>query len=123
IANLVDCLHLTQLQPEHVELLKDRKAVLVVDCAHQQDEFITLKRITPTVTPYFSSHIVPPDVLLGWYQQLIASPGPECYLLSIRGEQFELGQPLSAAVEQALPLLRTHILRWIDQLPHTRGFA
>lgn len=109
----IDFLHVTQLQPEHLDLLKQRSAVLIVDCAQQQSEIIQCKPIKPSFINYFSSHIVPPDILLGWYQQLVEEPGPVCHLLSVRGEQFELGQGFSESLNSALPDLFDAVAEWI----------
>lgn len=111
--NAVDALHVTQLQPEHIELLQQRNAVLIVDAALAQSQSIEFKRIEPHFTHYVSSHVVPPEILLGWYQQLIETPGPDCYLLSVRGEQFELGEALSETVKKALPTIIDTIKNWI----------
>lgn len=118
-----DVLHFTQLQPEHVALLEGRHAVLIVDCAHQQKELIELKPIAPLFTHYFSSHIVPPEVLLGWYEQLQEMPAPACFLLTVLGARFELGETLSADVQQALPKVYVAVQQWLQQTPGATAFA
>ena len=57
----------------------------------------------------FTSHVMSPMALLHAYQNLYGPP-PPAYLIEIRGERFELGEPLSpraaANLEVSFDLVR-----------------
>ena len=43
-----------------------------------------------------------PEAVLDVYQTMYQEPPPACYVLSIRGDSFELGESISTAAEHNL---------------------
>jgi hydrogenase maturation protease len=86
-----------QLLPEMVEELADHEAVLIVDAAVEGPR-VGFRRVptdTPGGTP--SSHHFTPEALAGLAKRLWGR-SPEMYLITIRGERFELGNGISPDV-------------------------
>jgi hydrogenase maturation protease len=83
-----------QLQVEHALDLQDRKKLLFVDASVSCTTPYTFSRLQAENDASFTSHVMSPMALLHAYQNLYGTP-PPAYLLQIRGERFELGEPLS----------------------------
>lgn len=85
-----------QLQIEHALDLENRRLVLFVDasvaCAKSFD-FTVLK---PGKDESYTTHAMSPAAVLDVYQSIKNQTPPPCFLLSIKAEQFELGDGLSA---------------------------
>lgn len=98
-----------QLQIEQVIDIEQHATTLFVDAD------IACKspfQITPcqaeTGQPY-TSHALSPNALLSVFQRSYNKTPPPCYLLSIRGESFQLGQSLSAQASQNLHLAKDYL--------------
>jgi hydrogenase maturation protease len=91
-----------QLQPEHVTDVHGRRLVLFVDAAVAVSPPFQLRRLHPRRDASFTSHAMTPEALLSAYRDVYDSEPPPCYLLAIRGEDFELGQPLGEAAGRHL---------------------
>lgn len=90
-----------QLAPEHVLDLEGRRAVLLVDAAESGPD----TALTPVAAAgdwSYTSHQMSPPALLQACLNLGVTPPRSVELLAIRGEDFELGQPLTAAAERNL---------------------
>ncbi len=102
--NLEDIEILTdfQLQIEHALDLENRELVLFVDasvaCAREFD----FKEITSTRDASYTTHAMSPSAVLDVYQEIKKQRPPPCFLLSISGESFELGEGLSANAKDHL---------------------
>lgn len=83
-----------QLQVEHALDLQDRKKLLFVDASVSCMTPYIFSRLQAEKDASFTSHVMSPMALLHAYQNLYGTP-PPAYLLQIRGERFELGEPLS----------------------------
>lgn len=113
-----DLMAVYQLQPEHALELAGRPAVLIVDAARAEHApGVQLKALQPGRDGSWSSHALSPAALLQLCHELhAAAPGqvPPVWLLSIAGEQFELGTSLSDGarerLRQALRLAETFIV-------------
>jgi hydrogenase maturation protease len=107
--NGCDCLTDFQLQVEHALDLKDRELVLFVDASVSCPTPFQLARLAPARDPSYTTHAVSPSAVLEVYRRLHGEQPPPCYLLSIRGDRFELGEGLSPAalvrLEQAQDLI------------------
>jgi len=106
-----------QLAVEDALELEGRQRVIVVDAAGSGPE-VLLQPLSPRRDESFTTHRLSPWALLQVFQEIERSPLPRCELLAIRGERFELGEPLSerarANLERALDVLDTppaHLLR------------
>ena len=102
-----------QLQPEHALDLDGAAQVLFVDASTSATAPFTLTRIAPARDRSFSSHALSPQAVLAVCEQVTGQAAPPAWLLGIRGEEFELGVPMSpeaasrlgAATELARDLL------------------
>ncbi len=98
-----------QLQVEHAIDLQGRKLVLFIDASVSCLPPFTLSRLGPAKDCSFTSHAMSPAAVLQAYQELYGD-APPAWLLAVRGESFELGEPLSAAaqhnLEQAFTLVQ-----------------
>lgn len=93
----VECLDDYQLQPEHALDLIGRERVLFVDAGLACAAPFEATPLTPQRDASFSSHAMSPAALLQAYIDVHGSAPPLATLLAIRGERFELGEPLSEA--------------------------
>ena len=93
----VECLTDFQLQVEHVLDLRGRERVLFVDASLACPSPCALTRLAPIESAGYTSHAVHPARLLHVFRAVVGTAAPPAWLLAIRGERFELGEPLSAA--------------------------
>jgi hydrogenase maturation protease len=93
----VECLDDYQLQPEHALDLAGRTRVLFVDASLACAAPYEVSTLQPGRDASFSSHAMSPAALLQAYVDVHASAPPPATLLAIRGERFELGEPMSAS--------------------------
>ncbi|MCK7492873.1 MAG: hypothetical protein MZW92_16165 [Comamonadaceae bacterium] len=59
-----------------------------------------------------------PAALLQAFVDVMGSSPPDCYVLGIRGFEFELGQPLSAAAQSHLSAALDFFTAWLEQRQH-----
>ncbi len=93
----VDVLTDFQIQVEHALDLKGRDFVILADASVSAEPPFSFERVAPGGDAAYSTHIMLPQTLLAVYHTVTAQAPPPVYLLGIRGEHFELGEPLSAA--------------------------
>lgn len=105
-----------QLVVEHVLDLQGRRRVLFVDAAAQGEPALALHEVKPLPTPpAVTSHACTPAQLLALHQAMLHAEPPPSDLLTLVGQDFELGHPLSAASEQGLQQAWTLLQRWLEQ--------
>jgi hydrogenase maturation protease len=84
-----------QLQVEHALDMQHRELVLFVDasvsCAAPFEFFCLVPEADTSIT----THAISPASVLEVYRRLFAAEPPPAFLLSIRGERFELEEGLS----------------------------
>lgn len=90
-----------QLQPELALDLEAASQVLFVDASRSARSPYGFARLQPARDRSFSSHALSPQALLA-VLAAIGGAAPPAWLLAVRGEQFELGAPMSAAAEAHL---------------------
>ncbi|MCX7171717.1 MAG: hydrogenase maturation protease, partial [Proteobacteria bacterium] len=110
----VECLTDFQLQVEHALDLQGRQRVLFVDASIDAPAPFSITPIFPGKDASFTSHAMTPQAILHTYVQLEGSPPPPCWLLAIRGESFELGEPLAPAAEQHLAAALQWTESWLN---------
>ncbi|MDO8789514.1 MAG: hydrogenase maturation protease [Sulfuritalea sp.] len=98
----VECLTDFQLQVEHALDLQGRCRVLFVDTSLDTPAPCSLARIEAARDANFTTHAMSPQALLKVYADIDDGEPPPCWLLAIRGERFELGEPLTEAAQQSL---------------------
>ncbi|MHB1293326.1 MAG: hydrogenase maturation protease [Sulfuricella sp.] len=98
-----------QLQVEHSVDLDGRDLALFIDASVSCQSPFMFSPLQPAQDARYTTHEMSPQAVLHVYEQVYQRPAPPSFLLSVRGESFELGEPLSrAAVENrdaALALL------------------
>jgi hydrogenase maturation protease len=109
----VDVLTDFQLQVEHALDLLGRSSVVFVDAAASGTESFALTPLAPAADASCGSHRLSPAAVLDTYQRLTGAPPPPAHLLAIRGHDFALGAPLSAAaaanLDVAVAALASHL--------------
>lgn len=96
-----------QLTPELSEKLADYGRVIFIDSRHSEPAGeLFLEEIEPASaadTRSFSHYVTPAELLL--LANKLYDSSPNVLLTGITGNIFDIGQPLSAPVRHALPLL------------------
>lgn len=112
-ADQIELLTDFQFQVEHAMDLNDRKKVIFVDACMSTKEPYEFRKIAAAKDTSYTTHSMSPAAVLDVYQQMYKEPPPACYLLSISGESFELGDSLSASaehnLEQSLEFLKNNL--------------
>lgn len=96
------CLTDFQLQVEHALDLADCDLALFVDahvCCRPPFEF---SQVRPASDRSYTTHAMSPAAVLQVHLEIHQRPPPPSFLLSIRGEGFELGEPLSPSARTNL---------------------
>jgi hydrogenase maturation protease len=109
----VECLTDFQLQVEHALDLQGRQRVLFVDASLDAPAPFSLERIAAARDGSFTTHAMSPQAVLKVYTEIEDEP-PPAWLLAIRGERFELGEPVSPTARINLELALTEACRWLD---------
>jgi hydrogenase maturation protease len=109
----VECLTDFQLQVEHALDLEDRQRVLFVDASIDAPAPFSVAVIGPLQDASFTSHAMSPQAVLQVYSDLHDTPPPPSWLLAIRAERFELGDPLSANAAAHLEAARAWAKDWL----------
>ena len=91
----LECLTDFQLQVEHTLDLQGRERVLFVDADAGARPPFSFSRISPGRATGYTTHVLTPPELLQTFSRVLGAPPPPTFLLGIRGERFELGEPLS----------------------------
>jgi hydrogenase maturation protease len=98
-----------QLQIEHALDLQGRQLALFIDAGENTPAPYTFKQIAPDTGIAHTTHELPPEAVLQVYLQTEGSEPPPSFVLCVRGEKFELGEPLSVSasgyVDAAFELL------------------
>lgn len=101
-----------QLQIEHALDLERRQLVLFVDASVTGVDGFDFTELKPVKDDSYTTHAMSPAAVLSVYQAIKKQPPPPCFLLSIKGEQFELGEGLSVSAQNNLLRAR----RFVEQL-------
>lgn len=105
-----------QLQVEHVTDLQDRDLVLFIDASVSCPPPFAFVRATPLQDLSYTTHAVTPAGLLHVYRQVFGEEPPTSYVLTVRGERFELGDALSSAARERMARAR-ELLQWLLEHP------
>ena len=84
-----------QLQIEHTLDLRDRDLALFVDADASCMEPFVFTPASPSLDASYTTHELSPGALLQVYHQVEEQAPPPAFILGVRGERFELGEPLS----------------------------
>jgi len=106
-----------QLQIEHALDLVGRRRVLFVDASLSCAAPFEVRALQPARDTSFTSHALSPAAVMQVYRELQGAEPPPCTQLSIRGERFELGEPLGAAASAHLAAALDWARRWLAEGP------
>ena len=109
----VDCLTDFQLQVEHALDLQDRQRILFVDASLDAEAPFSVTAIGPRKDASFTTHAMSPESVLQVYRDLQDDDPPPAWLLAIRGERFELGEPVSPQAAANLAAAVTWARAWL----------
>lgn len=101
-ADRIEILTDFQLQIEHALDLQQRELVLFVDASVAGNAAITFTELQPSRDRSYTTHAMSPAAVLDVYRSIYQHMPPPSFLLSIRAEQMELGEGLSAQASQNL---------------------
>lgn len=110
----IDFLTDFQLQVEHALDLQGRQRVLFVDASTNQSSACALSVVEPRLDATFTSHAMSPQAVLQVYADIEDCAPPPCWLLSIPGAAFELGQALSPIAQQNLAVALEMAAGWVE---------
>jgi hydrogenase maturation protease len=110
----VDFLTDFQLQVEHALDLQGRSRVLFVDASIKTPAPCQLEAIVARKDSSFTTHAMSPQSVMQVYTDIEDHAPPPCWLLSIRGERFELGEALGIAAQANLVAALTLAAGWMD---------
>lgn len=91
-----------QLQIEHAHDLLNRDLALFIDASMSSPTPFDFRRLTPRRDISYTSHAMSPAAVLYGFELAYGTAPPPSYMLSIRGEEFALGNPLSTAARAHL---------------------
>lgn len=91
-----------QLQVEHVMDMAGRRLILFIDAGMAAPAPYIFYRARAGGSRTLYSHSLTPESLLAVYPRIHRKAPPPAFVLCIRGEQFELGAPLSPQAEQRM---------------------
>lgn len=102
-----------QLQPELIFDLAERERVVFIDAGLETPPPWTFERIEPGGNATFTTHTLSPQALLQIYREVLQAEPPPSFLLTIRGERFELGTPLSPEAQEHLEQAFGFLRHWL----------
>ena len=105
-----------QLQPEHCIDLAGRDLALFVDASIHAAAPFAFEAVAPARDHTFTTHAMSPAALLAAYREAFAHAPPPAFLLAIRGEQFELGEPMGVAARENLRRALAFYEQWLAGL-------
>lgn len=118
----LECLTDFQLQVEHALDLQNRQRILFVDASLTAQAPFEHRPLQPARDASFSTHAMTPAAVMQVYVDLFGHPPPPCELLAIRGERFELGEPLSSRAAEHLEAALAWAIGWLGR-PASADFA
>ncbi len=103
-----------QLNIEDAAAAADHDLVILVDAAVKGSEPFSVRRVTPAADITFTSHLVSAESILAISRDSFGRV-PECWLIGIRGYEFDLYEVLSEKAERNLAAAFSFITRKIER--------
>lgn len=103
-----------QLNIEHALDLVGRRRVLFIDARASGEVGARIDPVRAQADSSYSTHAVSPQGLLEVHARVIGGRMPQAEILSVRGESFELGAPLTPAASEGLAAAWQVLLAWLD---------
>ena len=107
----IECVPAFQLQVENALDLVGRDLALFVDAAASGPAPFALLPVVPAPTTGITTHALAPGVVLAVYEQIHHQPPPPAFTLAVRGNEFELGAPLSPLATKNLEAAWAEMVR------------
>lgn len=102
-----------QLQVEHALDIAGRAGVFFVDASVSAAPPFEIARVVPERDASFSTHALSPAAVLDTCRRVLGEP-PASWVVAIRGEQFELGDDLSAAAATHLDAALAEVMAVLE---------
>ncbi len=115
-AGRIEILQDFQLQIEHALDLEGVDLALFVDASVSAAAPYAFTRLQAAQDPTYTTHELSPASVLDVYAQLRVGPAPPSYLLSVRGERFDLGADIAAPAQANLEAAWVLLQRLFEQL-------
>ena len=113
--NQIEVICEQQLMVEHVDDLQGRQHILFIDAAATGDPVARLTGVDALPQPpTIQSHSCPPAQLLALYSHLLNRAPPRSHLLTVAGQGFELGAPLSDTTQHQLEPAWSLLMSWLS---------
>ena len=103
-----------QLQIEHALDLENKSQVLFIDASVNCQTAFNFSQLQPIKDKSYTTHAMSPAAVLQVYQTITHHSPPPCFLLSIQGVSFELGEDLSSKAIENLSLATTFSRQLLD---------
>jgi hydrogenase maturation protease len=100
-----------QLQPEHALDLSGHHLALFVDAGFETPAPFAFFQTAPKASTAFSSHTLAPEAVLDIHERVLGEPSTPAFVLSVAGEDFSVGDRLSAAAAERLELASAFLLQ------------
>lgn len=110
-----------QLQVEHALDLEGRRHVLFVDASLDCIPPFSANTVLARRDTTYTSHALSAEALMQVFEDLHGHAAPAATLLAVRGELFELGEPLSAMANANLQIALDWGLDWISKTVQPPG--
>ena len=91
-----------QLQVEHILDLVGRRLVLFVDAHVNLSDPVQLTELSALSDKSYTSHAMTPSAVMAAFKVLNQGKTPPCFLLSIQGKNFSLGDEISSEAQSFL---------------------
>lgn len=114
----VDLLTDFQLQIEHALDLRQRDCVVFVDASVSVPAPFGFRPLQAEEDVGYTTHAMSPGAVLSVFSRVEQRPPPTAFLLSIRGYEFGLGLPLSAAARGHLDAACVFLEQWLAESGH-----
>lgn len=111
-----DFLSVSQRQVAHALDLQDRAGVIFVDATADGDSPYSFEAIEAREDDSLATPTLSPEAVLHIFQEVNGGEPPPAWLMSIRGESFEPGSPLSAAASANLDAALQEFQAWLAQI-------
>lgn len=103
-----------QWQVEHALDVADADLVLFIDADASASAPFWLRRTWPSRDNSFTTHELSPEAVLHVAREVTGRDPPPAWVLGVRGEQFELGTPMSVAASGHLELAWDELRALLD---------
>jgi hydrogenase maturation protease len=103
-----------QLQVEHALDVLDADLTLFVDADASSNAPFCLRRTMPERDASYTTHELSPEAVLHAARVVTGRDPPPAYVLGVRGERFELGEPLSPAASGHLEAAWDELMELLD---------